>query len=47
MDITVGDDFLGLYDWKKVKSLWVLFSMVMDWWVLFNCFKCRPVDRMS
>jgi len=35
VDITVGGDFLGLCDQKKLKLLSVLFSMVMDWWVFF------------
>jgi len=43
VDITAGDDFQGLCDKKKLISIWVLFSMVMEWWVSYV--KCAPVKH--
>jgi hypothetical protein len=32
---------------KKLIPIWVLFSVVMELWVIFNCCKCPPVKYTS
>ena len=47
MNIATEADFLGLYDQKKLISVWVLFSKVTELWGNFNCRKRIPVNRAS
>jgi len=45
VDITAGDNCLGLCNKKKVVTKWGLFSMVMELWVFYSCRKRLPVNR--